>query len=257
MICVNKIFALCIFAGLPNSGLLANEQPKEWEAQWERELSGFYGLSLPDSLALAKTRWKLTIVEAVKVDTNKEEEKAEETPQSFYSAYFASQRFRPYSALLILPQQALPGDFKKRPLEDETILIINAQTTRESVYHLFLHLITDRKLSLELAAKIQLLRKEKPTDSIRQEIREHQLTILTLDSEVEKDLFIIAKAKDLQIPTTEKPILLLRIEKNIQRLETELKSMESLKEKQPELFAAAEKKLADIKTQLKAIKTPQ
>lgn len=255
MICVNKFLVLGTFLAalaLESKSTLASpvEDCAKWEAVWEKELSPFYGLSLAAGLELAKTRLSLKVITEDKAQPPADEKET----QAFYSAYFRLQRFRPYTAMLILPEQKLPGDFKKRPLEKETLLIVNASTTKESFLHLALHLATDKKESQSLAQEIQELRKEKLSANTTLEIRERQLKILNLDSEAEKDLFIHSKSKDFEIPENEKPILLTRIEKNINRLETSFKALENLKDTKPDLVEYAAKKIESLKEKLKKAK---
>jgi len=251
MICINKFPLFFSFLTLLAGGAMADDAIKDWETNWDKELSPFQGLSLSESLELAKTRLNLKVI----VEDRANPPSDEKETQDFYSAYFRSQRFRPYTAMLILPDQKLPGDFKNRPLEKETLLIVNANTTKESFLHLVLHLVTDKKESQEYAQKIQNLRKEKSSENTTREIRELQLKILILDSEAEKDLFILAKQKDFGVSDKEKAILVGRIERNIQRLETELKPQISEKDKNNEQVQKAQEKINNLKTRLTKVKS--
>ena len=114
-----------------------------------------------------------------------------------------------YSALYLRAQQDLPGDFANRAWKDEAILVVDRASTRESVFHLLLHHLSE---GLEKGPE--------------KSFQEKQIL------EVQQDLFLLSRKSDFGFSDSDAQTILRRAEMNLKRFEESLAFFDLRKEEE-------------------------
>jgi hypothetical protein len=182
----------------------------EPEAAEFRPDEAYLSLSTPDlakQIAIDSQDLKILVLDNPK--------QGEEEAQSLYEAYYRMQRFKAYPGLYIESNKKLPGDFAERAWSDRAIILIELNTPRDVLWHLFLHHTlphaTKRQQILQNLAELTPdQRKSVEGVSLRTQL-------FLVDLELRTDLTLLENSEVYAWNEAELTRILNRLERQIQR----------------------------------------
>ncbi len=205
------------------------------------------------------------------IDVQAEAKKNEEEAHEFYSDYFKFFKEREkrlkistYSGQYLEPHKKLPADFKDRPLSDQAILIVDQETTRESYFHLLLHHLAQSPEQKRLAENSQKIRRQlmdlkkskaDKNDKIKleTELADLELDLFLLDTEVEKDLFLIEQATEFLLTDKDLSIIKARAQRNFGRKQSESNSLTQSTLGSQDLKIEVQKRMQELEERTKRV----